>query len=197
MPSGYTAPVADGTMTDLTRFVLQCARAFGATIMQRDQPLDEPPAFRTVSSYYAENIAREEKHLAKVLAMTDEECRLAAIEQWQRTSTEKAESKKNNETIRKRYLDMIQKVEAWTPPSDQHTRLKEFMLEQLNSGLSFDVMSDDYFTAPPVMTSSEWKQQQIDLLEWNLTYSKRNMKEEQKRVDEANEWIALLYKALT
>lgn len=39
MPTGYTASVADGTTTTLRAFALQCARAFGATVTMRDDPM--------------------------------------------------------------------------------------------------------------------------------------------------------------
>lgn len=41
MPTGYTADIKDGiTFRD---FALRCARAFGATIMQRDEDISIPP----------------------------------------------------------------------------------------------------------------------------------------------------------
>jgi hypothetical protein len=41
MPTGYTAGVADGTITEFREYALLCARAFGACIMLRDEPVEE------------------------------------------------------------------------------------------------------------------------------------------------------------
>lgn len=42
MPTGYTAAVEDGTITEFDDFAWQCARAFGALIMMRDDPMSAP-----------------------------------------------------------------------------------------------------------------------------------------------------------
>lgn len=197
MPTGYTAAVADGTMTDLSPFVLQCARAFGATITQRDDPLSVPPAFLVVDSHYADNVIRDQKRLEQIREMTDAECEQSAHDEWVKLSTDKIDALERNEETRKRYLAMIDKVHGWIPPTNKHNRLKEFMLEQLYSGMKFDVLSDDYFTMPIRKTASAWRKEQIESAEWNLNYSKTAMEREQKRSDENNAWIAALYKSLT
>jgi hypothetical protein len=40
MPTGYTAPIADGMTFE--QFALGCARAFGALVTMRDEPSDAP-----------------------------------------------------------------------------------------------------------------------------------------------------------
>lgn len=40
MPTGYTHEVQSGEVTDFPTFTMQCARAFGALIMMRDDPSD-------------------------------------------------------------------------------------------------------------------------------------------------------------
>jgi hypothetical protein len=40
MPTGYTAAVADGTITEFPDFAMQCARAFGTLVLMRDEPQD-------------------------------------------------------------------------------------------------------------------------------------------------------------
>jgi hypothetical protein len=43
MPTGYTAPVQSGEIVELEDFILLCARAFGACVMQRDEPMKSLP----------------------------------------------------------------------------------------------------------------------------------------------------------
>lgn len=56
MPTGYTAGVKDGTVTDFKAFVMQCARAFGALIDMRDDPSDVPIPKSFAPSSYGKNI---------------------------------------------------------------------------------------------------------------------------------------------
>ena len=47
MPSGYTEGVASGKVTEFKEYALLCARAFGACISLRDEPLSlEIPEFK-------------------------------------------------------------------------------------------------------------------------------------------------------
>lgn len=65
MPTGYTADVADGKITDFVEYALQCARAFGACIMLRDEPISsEIPEFQP-SDYNANALAEAEKTLSR------------------------------------------------------------------------------------------------------------------------------------
>lgn len=42
MPTGYTYPVCEGKITEFPDFALSCARAFGALISMREEPMDAP-----------------------------------------------------------------------------------------------------------------------------------------------------------
>jgi hypothetical protein len=60
----YTIGVQDGSIKDFKTFALRCARAFGAGIMQRDDPMDQPPKKLTEeSSYHKTEMKKAEKEL--------------------------------------------------------------------------------------------------------------------------------------
>ncbi len=46
MPSGYTENIYYGKKVAFKDFALGCARAFGACVMQRDDPADVKPKIR-------------------------------------------------------------------------------------------------------------------------------------------------------
>ena len=51
MPTGYTAGIADGTITNFEQYALRCIRAFGATMHLRDESLEheyEPKKFLNI-----------------------------------------------------------------------------------------------------------------------------------------------------
>lgn len=73
MPSGYTSDIYEGKDISGKDFILKCARAFGATIMMRDEPLDkEIPVFEP-STYYIEVLEKAKNELEKYKKMSTEE----------------------------------------------------------------------------------------------------------------------------
>lgn len=51
MPTGYTADVQSGKVTDFAEYAMNCARAFGALVLMRDDPSDAdiPERFELLS----------------------------------------------------------------------------------------------------------------------------------------------------
>jgi hypothetical protein len=71
MPTGYTADVQNGTVTELRDFALSCARAFGACIMMRDDPPGTPiPDQFEPSSYYRIECEKAQAELSRLLTLT-------------------------------------------------------------------------------------------------------------------------------
>ena len=58
MSTGYTCQVADGEITDFKQFLLQCSRAFGACIQQRDDPHSDLPKRMEVSNYHKDELKK-------------------------------------------------------------------------------------------------------------------------------------------
>src|SRR6187402_2957106 len=89
MPTGYTAPVQDGTITELSDFVLSVARGWMPMVLLRDsdQSLEATKRFIESEAYlektgedsYNQKIIRENTEKIKRLqAMTDEEALAAS-----------------------------------------------------------------------------------------------------------------------
>lgn len=132
MATGYTAGVADGTITNFRTFAMQCARAFGALIEMRDDPMDTPiPTELKPSSYHETALATANARLAELKAMAPDEI-------TQKASADLAQDQAASETYRRarveenaRLRKMAAQVEAWSPPTPDHNGMKDFMLEQL------------------------------------------------------------------
>jgi hypothetical protein len=130
MPTGYTAELMEKGQ-DFRTFALRCARAFGACIMQRDDPMQEEPKPQEPGDYYLQALEKARANLAMLKAMGPEArkhhgngLKTAAIDshlEWL--------AKENMQNAR---LDaMAEDVRAWVPPSEDHAPLKGFMLEQI------------------------------------------------------------------
>lgn len=77
MPTGYTAGVEDGTVTTLREYALTCARGMGACIMQRDDPMNEPPKKQEPTDYHVKWLAEAKEKLVQLAAMSNEEIKAA------------------------------------------------------------------------------------------------------------------------
>ena len=58
MPTGYTIDIYNGKKVTFKDFALNCARAFGACVMQRDDPADEKPKIMPEESYHTKALKK-------------------------------------------------------------------------------------------------------------------------------------------
>jgi hypothetical protein len=193
MPTGYTAKLYEGAEQTPRDFILACARAFGATIMQRDEDPDVPPRPREASTHEAEQAAKYNAELAEVKAWTNDEADDAAAASYAKEFAAWQESQIRSQAIRTRYLGMLTKIERWTAPTSEHEGLKKFMVEQLRESIRFDC---DDRPAPVGMTGHEFRAQRIKSLTHMATSYEKYAREEIERVDGANAWISALYQSL-
>jgi hypothetical protein len=196
MPTGYTARIAEGQTFE--EFASTCARAFGALVTMRDEPMsaelpDEVPGDRG----YAEGRARAAAAaLAEFDARTDEQhaADMARDRALLDESAERVRADKRRQ--RAAYEAMLARVGAWHPPTPEHVGLKTFMHEQIAESIRFDC-SEDYVTgAGPEVPLSEWVASQRDRLVREVTRCHEHASEEAKRTAERNAWIKALKESL-
>lgn len=194
MPTGYTAGVQDGSVRTLRDFALRCARNFGATIMQRDDAMDVPPAHREVSDYYKRCLAGARERLKNAQDMTEDAAGRVADEEHTAAMRSFFESRDKAREERRRYMDMRRSVEAWQPPTPDHAGLKTFMLSQLDESIKFDCGPDR--DPPTHRTGAQWlAETRADAAKSVALYEVEHAKEV-ARCAEANAWIDALYASL-
>lgn len=200
MPTGYTAPVEDGTISDLKSFALRCARAMGACVMMRDVSLDVPPPREgfTASDFHATELKKAQEELARlealpleVLAAEFEQDHVRRLQSWR-------ESNALAEQTVGRYKSMLAQVEAWTPPTPEHEGLKAFMLEQLRESMERDPPSDagPFFPEGADAFVRDAKAQRIQKAQRSIAYHTKAHADEVERTTACNRWIADLYASL-
>lgn len=194
MPTGYTHDVAEGKVTDFRTFALQCARAFGATIMQRDDPGNEPPKLREESPFYAENLAEAEARFAEVDGMRSEDAERGASAAYEKAMTFFREQVADRTEKLNRYNAMLAEAVAWAPPTPEHEGLRKFMIDQLTEGRRFDCNYE--VDEPKRMSANEWLAKEFAEAARGVNYARKSLQEEQKRVRGANAWINALYDSL-
>lgn len=194
MPTGYTASVADGKITTLHDFAMQCARGMGALIMMRDEPWDAPipERFEPSTSYHDEKLVEYREELAKLDGMSDSEC--AAQQKAELDERLAAEARYDAEKAAQlaRYEAMIAQVEAWKTDAEG---IRDFMLSQLRESIKFDCSSYER-ESPTVLTPGEWRAERRKKLAKDVGYHEQRRAEEVSRTADRNRWLAALRASL-
>lgn len=195
MPTGYTADVADGTVTELEPFVMRLARGMGALIMMRDDPSDAtiPERFEP-SDYHVKKLAELRAERDRVRSLSDKDAQGAADKEFADWQASKARAEAEHVERRNRYNSMIAKVVQWEGAPEG---IKEFGLEQLHRGLEWDCREPfEYWSKPPERDAAEWREAQLAELHRQLEYHAVEDAEERERAERRNSWLAQLRKSL-
>lgn len=195
MPTGYTADVVTGKLTDFPTFALQCARAFGACIMQRDDPMDEPPKLREVSEYYRTAVTSARAELAAFEALGPDELKALCESDYTRRKASWSARQREVAIVAARLDKMTRDVKEWTPPTPEHQGLKDFMIQQLVETRKFDGTARG--EEPVRRNTDDYAAERLRELERAVEWSDEALRDEVKRCSEQNTWITALYASLT
>lgn len=188
MPTGYTAQIEDGKITNAKDFLLLCTRAFGVAIDLKDEPLSTPtPMEFEPDEYYKINLQRREQELEESKQMTIDEFIEREKHSMQRSAEFAREHIKEMKSANKRYLRIREVISKWNPPTTSHEGLKEFALEQIDKS----IYSEDYFSwsekiiehSNTVRSQEEWN----DLFDEYIKAAEEDVKRAKKRYDDAVE----------
>lgn len=113
MPTGYTHKVQEGTITEFKDFALSCARAFGALITMRDDPMDATiPDVIEPDGYYAECVAERKSEFERLQSMSVDQQTLAYIADKKHDEDYRQQRIERNKSERQRYEAMLAKVRS-------------------------------------------------------------------------------------
>lgn len=196
MPTGYTADVANGKITDFTEYALQCARNFGACIMLRDEPLSsEIPEFEP-SDFYAKSLADAEQNLEAFLAMDETQRReMQAAEHAANVERAKQGIAEDNDQ-RMRYEAMLEKAKEFKSPSPEHDNYAKFLVSQLEESIEFDCHSTYWNELHQEVSFEQWQEKKLADLQWSVVHSRKSHAEEVERTASRNRWVRQLKEAL-
>jgi hypothetical protein len=196
MPTGYTDMIkAD---TTFAAFAMRCARAFGACIEMRDDPLDAPITEFHPGDYHLKSLEEAKARREAVRKMTSEEA-WAEIEKH--NADVRAYVKRENEqsaATRARYERMLALVEAWTPPTPNHENMKKFMREQITESIKFDChdYSEYDWYKPFAGDAADWRTAELSKAQKDIEYHEKHYQEEVERCNKNNAWVKALRESL-
>lgn len=196
MPTGYTADLYEGKDVTVSDFILGCARAFGALVTMRDDPMGAPiPDEFPASDYHADAVATAEAWLYEVREMDTEDIANRADRDYNQALDRWRERRAQAHDRRVRYERMLHQVRAWTPPTAEHVGLRDFMIQQLESSMQFDC-SMTYDDRPTRLAPFEWRAQQIEKAQHDIEYHRREHEKEVERATQRSQWVKALRESL-
>jgi hypothetical protein len=195
VPTGYTADVADGNVTDFTEFALRCARNFGALITMRDSAPDAKiPSELQPNSYYPNALEKAQTRLAEVMGWDEHQADIEAQKDYKFALDVAEESKRRKDLKLQRYEAMLEQAQVWQAPTPEHAALKRFMVDQLTESIRFDC---SYVIAYPTRKpGSVYKDDALKKAHKDVEYHAKKMSEEYERTRERNKWIKALRDSL-
>lgn len=195
MPTGYTAALIEEKEISFEEFVLTCARAFGALIEMRDEPMNAkiPDEFH-VSEYHTVELAKAKQRLNEFKSFTPEDYNKKAREKFEQDVVDYERRLEKNGFTHRRYSEMLIKIRNWKEPSPDHEELKKFMIEQIESSVKFDVYEPD---KPVIITGEEWANKELSSITWDIEYHTKKYQEEVERVASRNRWVKQLRDSLS
>lgn len=194
MPTGYTAFIEDGTITTGKDFLMLCARNFGATIEMMDEPLSTPiPKEFKPDNMYEKWLEEDLKELAELRRATEKEIQKAIDEHHEKAVKENREHQERQRELKHKYMDILEAVKAWEPPTEGHIGLKNFAIEQIEVCIP-DTSKKIYSEEKPSVT--EWLEINLAYCLQSIERHKKMAKEEAEKCDKMNKWLKELRESL-
>lgn len=195
MSTGYTEAIKDGML--FREFALRCSRAFGALITMRDEPSDAPIKLLVPSDWHKDKAEEARKELKEISNVTIEQFDNLARIEYNKEAESNRKSMAEARELQDKYQSMLEKVLAWTPPTNDHVELKEFMIKQIKSSMDFDDMTRYYKGRQSILKSgAEYKSQLVQKLIGSISYHEKEYAEKVSRTDGRNKWISALLASL-
>lgn len=195
MPTGYTQYVIEGA--DFKTFAQKCARAFGATIMQRDDTLDAPLITEyEPAPFYKENLEKAELVVKTLASLSDEEWQNKLNTSFEFELASYKESKARNNEKKEKLEAVLSDAKKWVPPTPEHIEIGKFMISQLEETIKFDCSFYDRMPEPKKQNLDTFRIEQLEDAGSSLARAKDNYQKEVERAAERSQWIQDFLKSL-
>lgn len=196
MPTGYTAELMEKGM-EFKPFVLQCARAFGALIEMRDDPMDAtiPEKFEP-SDYDTKELAKATQEHKRLQDMTDDEKIAFGVQKKEESITNSQKYLATAISENDRLNKMTRQVKAWKPPTPDHVGLQEFMLDQIKISMRDLSYSRESLKKAEESSPKSHYAAAVSSAVWHMNYHTEENLKECKRAEERTEWVKQLRMSL-
>jgi len=202
MANEFTSEILNGNIETIKDYAFTCSKAFGATAHQKDEPLNTPLRNVEVGKDNLKASKRLEKQLKDFKLMSDEqlfEDEKKALEKTRLHYSSKIDLIK---AAKKKCSNLLRDAQVWTPPTDDHNVLKDFMIKNLKSVIEFDCdikpineLIEDIDGRISTIDVDGIRERQIKSLEQQIDYHIQSHKLDVSHSEQSNEWLTKLIKS--
>lgn len=203
MPTGYTYKIIDGEMTTFQEFAKQCIRAFGSCMHLREEPTDSEYRPMVPSEYYLKELNSSKEKLIELSNQTNEELVKIVCENL---LADKERIIKHVEKVKKDLNNLnkiLEGAENFVPPTPEHIKFKEFMIEQLTSTIKWDCTTEYYEKSLLNieeellnLDGEEIRKERIKDLNKDILYYEDSYNKEVKSCEKHNQWVSDIFESL-
>jgi hypothetical protein len=191
MSSGYTYCVEQGA--SFGEFVLKCARAFDFLTCMRDQPLDAkiPDKFEP-STYHKDELEIELARLVQFDTVDPVTLQNKYNKYRDKLVAGYKTLVENTRVSKSKYTSMLDKVIGWTPPTEKHECLKEFMINQLSAAIK----NLDELVSDTPLSYTDWLEEERKRIAWYIDYHTKEYAGAIERAEQTTTWVKQLRDSL-
>ena len=194
MPTGYTASIEDGKITNAKDFLMLCIRAFGVCIEMRDDSFDKPiPEKFEPSDYYSKSAERIQKEINELLNISDEELEIKMLQDRKESIDNYNKTIKDNLAKKKSYQSILSQIDNWHP-LEEYLPIKEFAINQIV--MSMKQLDTSYYERAITELKStnisvkEHRAMLLNSLGESLSYAAKQLQHEIKNAEEKTRFLS-------
>ncbi len=201
MPTEYTHALLKGEQT-VEEFALGCARAFGAYVEMKDEPLSvgAPEKLEDKETeLYLKNIADLQRQIRNVKKMS-----YARAAKYAENDYNSSRLYHTNALIELaegsfRLSKAMAQVASYTPPTKDHEEYKSFMVRQLSETMDWSCDPSYHKEALKnlkLQTPQEWKADKLEYLSERIEFKTKSLEKYTVRHTTCNDWIKQLHSSV-
>jgi len=191
MPTGYTCDIEKGI--SFKEYATKCARAFGANVLMRDEPMSAPIKQYEIDPYYTNKLSETIKEKEHFLNLSKEEQTEMWNKEYQDYVTERTSWNKDKEILREKYEAMLKQVKLFEPPTEEHIQYKKFMESQIVESIDWDCTLSKIDEQE---SFEDWLNTKLNGFERDVEYYTEKNEEENSNNNGRNSWNEKLFEAL-
>lgn len=196
MPTGYTADVGEGKVTEFAQYASQCMRAFGACVLMRDEPWDAPIKEFEPSDYHAKALRKANDELDVLRRLSAEERQSMAASAYEDGLKQWREYNDRKNLTRSRYESMLEKAKSFKSPGPDHDEFAKFLVEQLTESIECDCSIYEE-VRPKQLSPDEWYRKRLKACIESIEYHTEQNQKEIESAKTRNEWVKKAREAIS
>ena len=186
MVTHLTAQLHTGEDT-LKDFMSRCAMDIDFNKRSREITFTGELPIYSPDTRYSESRLENAKHnLASIKTKTDVELDAYLLEQFEVSKKMYDDTKAEKAALLVKYQTMLDKVNAWTPPTEQHEFLKDYAIKTLERGIDYDCTV--HLPEPQLQGTEDYRNMCIEMYEQDIIRAQESIEKELISCNRSNEW---------